>query len=231
MSKKNKTGAKAASAVILFALFGVFTLLVMKVDVQPIGPLDSSVGFACLNDAVFTALGTSDLWYKITQLLGYVAMLMGVALGVVMLVQMFRRRGIFKADYRLIVLMFFYLSLAIPYVLLDRIGINYAPVLKDGALAPSYPSSHVLLIVSIMGAMPYVVPYVFHNRALVPVCWVITIVVSLITCVGRLLAGVHWLTDVIGSIILAAAWCATYDAICYAIGRRRYLRRRAARRE
>ena len=108
MSKKNKTGEKAAVAIVLLIAFIGYTLLLRIVDVQAIGPLDSQVGFASLNDLVFNALGTSDTWYSITKLIGYAAIVVALLMGVWMLIQMIRRKGFFKADHRFYALMGLY---------------------------------------------------------------------------------------------------------------------------
>lgn len=231
MPKKNKTGEKTAVAITLMIIFAVYTLLLRVLDVQPVGPLDSSVGFASLNDLVFTALGTSDTWYSITKYIGYAAIVLALLMGVWMLVQMIRRRGIFKADHRFYVLMGLYVVLGCLYVAFDHvIVINYRPVLEAGALAPSYPSSHTLLTLTIALSAAAAIPGIMHKRALKPVCWTAAVVVSAVMAVGRLLSGVHWLSDIVGAVLLSCALVAVYDAVSYAIGRRIHLRRRAAKR-
>ncbi len=231
MSNKNKTGAKVLSAIILFVLFAAFTLLLRVVDVQAVGPMGSSVGFASVNDLVFTTLGESGTWYTITKLVGAGSIAFGALMGVWMLVQMIRKGGIFRANHRFYPLMALYVVLGAAYIAFDKvIVINFRPVLEDGALAPSYPSSHTLLTVTIMCSAASAIPGILHKRALRPVCWAVAIAVSAVMVVGRLLAGVHWLTDVLGSVLLSAALVSAYDAVSYAIGRRIHMRRRAAKR-
>ena len=110
------------------------------------------------------------------------------------------------------------------------IVINYRPVLESGALAPSYPSSHTMLTLTIALSAASAIPGILHRRSLKPVCWTIAIAVSAVMAVGRLLSGVHWISDIVGAVILSCALVAVYDAVSYAIGRRIHLRRRAARR-
>lgn len=231
MSKKNKTGEKAAAAIVLLIAFIGYTLLLRVLDVQAIGPLDSQVGFASLNDLVFNALGTSDTWYSITKLIGYAAIALALLMGVWMLVQMIRRKGFFKADHRFYALMGLYVVMGCLYVAFDHvIVINYRPVLEAGALAPSYPSSHTMLTLTIALSAASAIPGILHRRSLKPVCWTIAIAVSAVMAVGRLLSGVHWISDIVGAVILSCALVAVYDSVSYAVGRRIHLRRRAARR-
>ena len=72
--KIRKKYRKFADAVILLAAALLFTLLVKVVDVQPIGPQETSVGFAKVNKAFADLIGTNMLLYKLTQLLGYAAL-------------------------------------------------------------------------------------------------------------------------------------------------------------
>ena len=225
MSKKNKVGEKTAVAIVLLIAFIVYTLLLRVVDVQPIGPLNSSVGFASLNDLVFNALGTSDTWYTITKLIGYAAIALALMMGVWMLEQMIGRRGVFRANYRFYALMGLYVVMGCLYVAFDHvIVINYRPVLEGGALAPSYPSSHTMLTLTITLSAASAIPGITHRRSLKPVCWMAAIAVSAVMAVGRLLSGVHWISDIVGAVLLSCALVAAYDAASHAIGRRMHHR-------
>ncbi len=57
----------------LFLAFGIFTGLVACFDVQPIGPEQSQVGFATVNQFVFRMIGVQFMWYHITGWLGIAA--------------------------------------------------------------------------------------------------------------------------------------------------------------
>ena len=51
----------------LLALFILYTVAIMFVDVQPIGPQGSSVGFAEVNQYFHTLFGVNMLLYSITD--------------------------------------------------------------------------------------------------------------------------------------------------------------------
>ena len=60
MGLKKKIREKYALAIILLILFAALTALVQRVDVQPIGPNGSEIGFAGVNMRVHEKLGENE---------------------------------------------------------------------------------------------------------------------------------------------------------------------------
>ena len=60
------------AAVIAFAAFVIWTILVSTFDVRPIGPNNSSVGLAGINEFVHALTGVHFLLYDLTDWLGLV---------------------------------------------------------------------------------------------------------------------------------------------------------------
>ena len=52
----SKTRKSYIATISLFVLFIIYTVLVKTVDVQPVGPEDTEIGFAGINMAVFSFL-------------------------------------------------------------------------------------------------------------------------------------------------------------------------------
>ena len=61
-------------SLILSAAFLLYTIVIKTADVRAIGPEESSVGFGLLNGAVAKALGYHQLWYRISEIAGYLAL-------------------------------------------------------------------------------------------------------------------------------------------------------------
>ena len=84
-------------------------------------------------------------------------------------------------------------------------------VLTDGALEASYPSSHTMLVICIMGTaiMQFrrLLPEKKGLRIFLDGAAVLLIVV---TVVGRLLSGVHWFTDILAGVLLSSALVMLY---------------------
>ena len=142
-----------AAAILLFGLFCLFTALVISVDVQPIGPNESKIGLASMNGAFREALGTTEgyneLWYDISELAGLIPLAMAGGFAILGLCQAIKRKSLLKVDNHLFVLAGFYAAVLVAYVAFEIIKINFRPVLMEGVLEASYPSSHTMLSLGI----------------------------------------------------------------------------------
>lgn len=230
--KRNRSQKKFVWAFLLFALFLLFTLALKTVDVQPIGPEDSRVGFAGINRFFFQLLGVSDFWYGLTKLLGYLAFLVVGAFALTGLLQLIQRRSLKKVDYRIWLLAGFYVLVAGFYVLFEKIVVNYRPVILDEAvgLEASYPSSHTMMLICIMATAHYLLPRLCKNAALVSIGRALCVVMIVVMPIGRLLSGVHWFTDIMGACLLSTALVKFYEGCAYCVGRKLRRRKKAARR-
>ena len=137
-------------SILFFVLFAAFTVVVSFVDVQAVGPENSSVGLATLNKSVFDTLGQNDLWYEATELLGLVPFLFVGAFAILGLSQVIKRKSLLKVDSEILLLGAFYVLVGIAYVAFEVLVINFRPILVEGELEASYPSSHTMLSCCIM---------------------------------------------------------------------------------
>ena len=210
------------TALLLLAFF-LFTMAVINVDVQPIGPEGSSVGFAHINGAVHSAFPYSEIFYKLTTYLGYLALLAVAGYGVLGGLQLIKRRSLKKVDGQLMALGAFFVVMLICYVAFEKLPVNWRPVILDEGLEESYPSSHTMLALCVFGAMmvPYPQLIPAEKLGLVRAAAGALMVISV---VGRLLSGVHWLTDIVGAVLLSAALLSFYCMLLQ-LGR---LRRKAS---
>ena len=197
----------------LIAVFVLWTVLVSVVDVRAIGPNGSSVGFATLNGYVHDLTGVNMRLYSITDWLGLVPI--GVALGfaVLGLVQWVGRKSLFKVDRSILALGGFYIIVLAMYIFFEIVVINYRPVLIDGYLEASYPSSTTMLVMCVMPTAMMqlhvrIKSDVFRRCVLIPIAAFTAFMV-----IGRLASGVHWLTDIIGGALVSAGLVITYASV------------------
>ncbi len=189
-----------------FILFGILIVQLKTVDVQAIGPLGSSVGLATINKATFDFFKVNMTWYKITDYLGIFALLTALAFAVLGLIQLIKRKSLKKVDYQILCLAAYYVLVFAFYILFEKVVIiNYRPILLTSDLEVSFPSSHTMLIITVMSSAMYLIPNYFKNKALVISLETIAAAVIIITIIGRLISGVHWLTDIIGGFLLGFA--------------------------
>lgn len=201
------------AGLLLLGAFALWTAAVCLLDVQPIGPNGSSVGFAALNGAVHAALGVHWLLYALTDWLGLVPMGFVFGFAILGLMQLIRRRSLGKVDRDILALGGFYLVVLAAYLLFEKFAVNYRPVLIDGFLEASYPSSTTMLTLCViptaMLQLRRRIPREDLRRAIL---WMLGIFTAFMV-VGRLLSGVHWLTDIIGGALLSAGLVALYAAM------------------
>lgn len=199
---------------ILFILFALFTLVVKMIDVQAIGPMNAKVGLATLNQAAASFFGVHEIWYTITDYLGYLAIAAAFAFALWGLVQFIRRKSLWKVDSAILSLAGLYILVVAFYVFFEIVIVNYRPVLMEGVLEASYPSSHTMLVVAIMASAPIALKRLIgQHKAAVGIAQITAAIVIVVTVVGRMLSGVHWLTDIIGGVLLSAAIVMLYVSI------------------
>ncbi len=214
MKKREKSTAWLYTGIVCLVLSILFIFAVTAIDVQAIGPNGTSVGFAGINGAVANAVGSNMIWYKITQLLGYLAIVIFVFFAICGVVQIVKRKSFFKVDQDLLVMAYMFIILFLLYILFDKIAINYRPMLMPGetSLEASFPSSHTMLALCVFGTT-----WLFFKRRLgqgraYNIIRLMMIVLMVVTIVGRLLSGAHWLTDIIGGILISGTLVSFYAA-------------------
>ena len=209
MEKKNKK--RLVLGVSLVVAFVLWTILVCFVDVRAIGPEGSSVGFAALNGFVHELTGVNWFLYTITDWLGIVPIAVALVFAILGLVQLIKRKSLWKVDHSILALGVFYIVVMAAYIFFEVVVINYRPTLIDGYLEASYPSSTTMLVMCVMPTAAMQLNVRIKNTVLRR-CAVITIVAfTAFMVIGRLVSGVHWITDIIGGALLSAGLVTMYN--------------------
>lgn len=198
-----------------------FTILVKVVDVKQIGVNNSSIGFATLNQFIFETTGVNMIWYHITDWLGLIPVFMAIVYAFIGLIQFIKRRSIFKVDKEIILLGLYYIIVIALYVFFEKVIINYRPILMNGFLEASYPSSHTLMTICICGSSILINKKLFNNK-ITKVINYLSIIIITITVVGRLISGVHWFTDIIGGILISSGLLMTFYSLLSIINKENY---------
>lgn len=216
MEKRNKR--LLWSALGFFAAFALWTVLVCRADVRPIGPNGSCVGLAALNGAFHRLTGVHWALYTLTDWLGLVPVAAALGFAVLGLVQLLRRRSLRRVDRSLLVLGGLYLVVLAAYLLFEEIPLNYRPVLIDGRSEASYPSSTTLLALCVLPtAMLQLRRRMHAGPARAAVLGVLGLFAAfLVVC--RLLSGVHWLSDIAGGMLLSGGLVLLYASACGSSG-------------
>lgn len=198
----------------LFLLLTVFYIFAIRtVDVQPIGPQGTSVGFASLNKSVSGLTGTNMQLYKLTEILGYISIATAGIFALLGLAQLIRRKSPKAVDPAFYCLAVLYAVTVLLYAGFEHFVVNYRPVIMPDSTVPeaSFPSTHTLLVCVVMGSAIFMISRYLKSSVLKTFLKTVCILVLAATVIGRLLSGVHWLTDIIGglliSLTLVTAFC------------------------
>ncbi len=200
----------------LIIAFALWTALIQCVDVKDVGQNGTKVGFADFNVWFHQLTGVHLTIYTITDWLGLVPIFICMCFGVLGLVQLIKRRSLLRVDPDILLLGVYYVIVIACYLVFEMIPINYRPVLIEGRLEASYPSSTTLLVLSVMPTLMFQAYRRVENQLVRKAAAVFVIAFSLFMVIGRVIAGVHWATDIIGSILLSAGLFMLYwSAVLY----------------
>ena len=196
---------------ILLVIFGVYTYLVKTFNVKAIGPNKSKVGFATMNNWFKGLIGSDMKIYKITEYLGYILLLIVVVFAIIGLIQLIKRKSIKKVDKEILCLGVLYASMAIVYVLFEKVIINYRPILIDKILEASYPSSHTVLAICVATSF-CMISNKYFGKFTKPLNALVLILLTLVLA-GRIISGVHWLSDIIGGILISVTLISMFNML------------------
>lgn len=193
-------------AIGFLALFFIFTILVTTVDVKPIGPLGSEVGLSSMNGSFRDAVGYSKTWHSISGKVGYISFALPAVFAFIGIFQAIKRKSIFKIDSHLFVLAAFYVAVAAAYLAFEIFEINYRPVILDEGLEASYPSTHTLLAICVMTTTIFELNMLLKDRKkLIILTDMLCTAIMAVILVGRILSGVHWLSDIIAGALISGS--------------------------
>lgn len=193
--------------------FIVWTILIQTVDVQPVGQNRTDVGFATWNLWFHKLTGANMLLYTITDWLGLVPLFVCLIFAGMGFCQLLQRKNLFKVDADIIILGVYYVIVIGCYLLFGEIPVNYRPILMNGVMEASYPSSTTLLVVTVMPTLVEQALRRMKKNTLSKVIAVGSIAFSLFMVVGRLVSGVHWITDIIGSMLFSLGLFLIYKGL------------------
>ncbi|MDW7671774.1 MAG: phosphatase PAP2 family protein [Bacillota bacterium] len=197
---------------VLLMLFVAITTLVMKVDVRQIGPLESEVGLATINQFFFERLGVNVVFYTITDWLGIVAILQAVGFGVLGAAQWVKRRSLLKVDPDILLLGGVYLVVMVLYTVFEIMIVNYRPILLTEQLEASFPSTHTMVVLCIMGTGMEQIRKRVVKQPIRLMAKGLSLIIIGVTVLGRLLAGVHWVADIAAGVLLGSALVLFYSS-------------------
>ena len=200
-------------AVACTVIFILFTIMVTALDGQTVD--GHRLGLATMNGWWRDLVGVNAAWRVVSDVVAVGTVFGAVGLLIVQIVAVVRGRGLrpvvrdwWGVDLVLI-------SLGICYGLFQIVVINYRPLLMHGVAEASYPSSHVLLFATVWPLLILTLWRMTKRRWVRVTVMVVGMMVMLAGIVARALSGYHWLSDLVGGVLLGVTLVAWYLALQY----------------
>ena len=210
--KKNGKRYLSLGAGLLVA-FAVWTMLIQYIDIQTVGVNGTKIGFATFNCWFHKLTGVHMILYLITDWLGFVPLVVCMIFGGIGFAQLIRRRSLLKVDLDILFLGIYYVIVIFGYLIFEIIPLNYRPILINGFMEASYPSSTTLLVLSVMPTLVFQTKRRIESAKFKNIIYILCVLFSAFMVVGRLISGVHWFTDIVGSVMLSAGLFYVYKAL------------------
>lgn len=195
-------------------MFVAWTVLVSVIDVQPVGPQGSSVGFATFNGFFHDFTGTHISLYIITDYMSIIPLGFIAGFALLGLFQLIKRKKLSLVDRDILILGGFYVVVMAVFVFFEIFVINYRPILIEGVLEASYPSSTTMLVMCVMPTSAMQI-YRRTTNSFIRRCTVSLLsIIAAFMVVARVISGVHWITDIIGGILVSTGLVMMYNFVC-----------------
>ena len=208
MKQSGRLKLRWLGGVLAMLVFVVFTCLVKWVDVRVDG--EHAVGWGAVNFWWRDLVGVNRAWAVVSDaavVMTGVAVLIGLGWQLVLVIRSHRLpRAWWVFDLALAAVVLF-------YVLFQILVVNYRPDLTNHGGEASYPSSHVFWLSAVCPLLILAFGRMVDSRVWRGVVHVAGCVLGILGIVARVLAGYHWLTDILGGVLLglvvvAWAWVA-----------------------
>ncbi len=210
----NSTKKDYKRPIVMLAVTILFSVLTFVVDRKPIGYDGTSVGFSSINGLFAGSFGYNPVMDTLSDIAMYLSFLVVAAFALIGVMQLIKKKSLSKVDKVIIGLGILYVVVAVLYVAFDKIPINYRPILQPGEteLETSFPSTHTLVICTVLGSGIVAAKRLFKNEMTVRVLKIAFIAIMAIGVCARLFAGVHWLTDIVAGLLFSVTLVSLYTA-------------------
>lgn len=205
-------------------VFIIFTILVKTVDVIFI-PDVGYLGFHNINFQINDFINTlnKSLFNKLSNVLLIVAFLTILPLAIIGIIELIKRKSLLKVDLVLYFALAIYILIAILYFVFGLMKINFSPDSVKDNLKDSYPSSHVLISVSLLFVNAFACFTYLKNKTTKMILLCSVSVLSICSVITRMFSGAHYFTDIIGGILLSFVVIATFWAITKFLGKEKLI--------
>ena len=150
-------------------------------------------------------------WSKITDIILVASIAVLGVFAVLGLYQWIKRKSLKKVDKPLLAMLIPLVLMAITYFIFDKfLVLNIRP---NGSGEPSFPSTHTMVVATIFLLTAIILPNYIKSKTTRVIMDIIMLLFIALVSVGRVLANMHWVSDVVGGLIFAVIFAVIYYLI------------------
>lgn len=192
------------SSFVLGILFVLFTISLIFVDVRLIGETNAKIGLGFINE-ISSKINYNSTLDKISDIFLALGIIGVLFFGIVGVIQLIKRKSLKKVDREIIVFGIFLIIMVMLWITFDKfLVINYRPILIDGEIEASYPSTHVMIVTFTLLTVTNLLSKYIKNDKVVKMFYGLAILFIMLATIFRILSGMHWISDCVGGLLLGS---------------------------
>lgn len=193
--------------ILFLCAFLLLIILLETVNIKKLPESDSELGLSAINESVAAVIPFNSFWYGVSEVLGYITLFVALCFASVGAIELIKRKSLLKVDKPILVLGGLYIITVLLYLIFNHVSVNVRPVLLPGeeAFESSFPSSHSLLAITVWGSTYVLITKFLKNKRRKSLFHICCVFIAASLVITRFLSGAHWLTDIIGGLLLGAA--------------------------
>lgn len=150
-------------------------------------------------------------WSKITDIILIASIAVLGVFAILGLCQWIQRKSLKKVDKPLLAMLVPLIFMAATYIIFDKfLVLNTRP---NGSGEPSFPSTHTMVVATIFLCVALILPRYIKSKAAIITLDILMLALTILVCIGRVAANMHWISDVIGGLIFAVIFAVIYYLI------------------
>ncbi|MBR0467476.1 phosphatase PAP2 family protein [Candidatus Saccharibacteria bacterium] len=150
-------------------------------------------------------------WSKITDIILVAALAVFAVFAILGLYQWIKRKSLKKVDKPLLLSLIPLSLMAAAFIIFEKILVlNTRP---NGSGEPSFPSTHTMVVATIFLCVAIILPKYIKSKAALITLDAFMLILTILVCVGRVAANMHWISDVAGGLIFSAIFAVIYYLI------------------
>lgn len=150
-------------------------------------------------------------WSKITDIILVAALAVFAVFAILGLYQWIKRKSLKKVDKPLLLSLIPLSLMAATFIIFEKfLVLNTRP---NGSGEPSFPSTHTMVVATIFLLTAIILPNYIKSKTARIIMDIVMLLFIILVSIGRVLANMHWVSDVVGGLIFAAIFAVIYYLI------------------